>query len=363
MISQTSNRRLTYASAIREATFQAMEKNTRVIVFGEGVPDPKGIFGTTSGLFEKFGASRVFDTPLSENGVTGAAIGLAISGFRPIMVHQRVDFSLLSLDQIINNAAKWRYMFDEKSHAPIIIRMIVGRGWGQGPQHAQSLQALYGMFHGLVVLMPSTPKDAKGMLLAALEQNDPVIFIEHRWLHNIEGPVPEDYYTEQLTGQHILKEGSDLTLVAVSHMVPESLEAAQALQKILGIKVEVVDLRVIRPLDLTMIKTSLKKTRKLVVADTANETATIAHEIITKIVIQCPNILETPPSVISSPAQPVPTSHFMADGYYPDSLTIAEVILSNLNVKITKHQRVTLDNALTRTTPHDKPFGGYNGPF
>lgn len=363
MSKEILNRRLTYASAIREATEQAMERNANVIIFGEGVPDPKGIFGTTSGLLEKFGKSRVFDTPLSENGITGAAIGLAISGFRPIMVHQRVDFSLLSLDQIINNAAKWRYMFDEKSHAPIIIRMIVGRGWGQGPQHAQSLQALYAMFHGLVVVMPSTPRDAKGMLLAALEQYDPVIFIEHRWLHNIEGPVPKAYYTEELTGQCILKEGVDLTLVAASHMVPESLEAAKALKDILGIGVEVIDLRVIRPLDLTVIRNSLTKTRKIVVADTANETATIAHEIITKIVMQCPNILETPPAIISSPAQPVPTSHFMAEGYYPDSLTISKAVLSNLNMKITKGQQTALQNALTRSTPHDKPFGGYNGPF
>jgi len=279
------------------------------------------------------------------------------------MVHQRVDFSLLSLDQIINNAAKWRYMFDDKSHAPVIIRMIVGRGWGQGPQHAQSLQALYGMFHGLVVVMPSTPKDAKGMLLAALDQYDPVIFIEHRWLHNIEGPVPKTYYTEKLTGQCVLREGSDLTLVAASHMVPESLEAAESLQNILGVKIEVVDLRVIRPLDLTVIRKSLKKTRKIIVADTANETATIAHEIITKVIIQCPNILETPPAIISSPAQPVPTSHFMAEGYYPDSLTIAHVVISNLNIKVTEDQQTALKDALTRLTPHDKPFGGYHGPF
>ncbi len=185
-----------FSEAIREALFVAMEADSGVLCYGLGVTDPKGVFGTTMGLEEKFGSNRVFDMPTSENAMTGIGIGASLNGFRPVLTHQRLDFALLSLDQIINNAAKWRFMFGGARGVPITIRMIIGRGWGQGPTHSQNLQALFGHIPGLKVVMPSTAKDAKGLLLSSIFDPDPVIFLEHRWLHSMVEDVPEgDYRT------------------------------------------------------------------------------------------------------------------------------------------------------------------------
>ena len=187
-------RELKYFQAILEATDQCLAADPRVYVIGLGVTDPKGIFGTTLGLEAKYGPRRVMDMPVSENALTGIALGSAVTGMRPIMTHQRVDFALLALDQLINNAAKWHTMFGGRMRAPMVIRLIIGRGWGQGPQHSQSLQALFAHIPGLKVVMPATPYDAKGLLVAAVEDDNPVIYLEHRWLHGIWGPVPEERY-------------------------------------------------------------------------------------------------------------------------------------------------------------------------
>src|SRR3989344_1474080 len=182
------------AQAIREALDQSLAKDPRVFVVGEGVPDPKGVFGTSIGLREKYGKNRVWDMPVAENGMTGACIGAAISGMRPVLVHQRLDFALLSLDQIIKNAAKWFYMFGGQQSVPLVIRMVIGHGWGQGAQHSQNLQALFAHIPGLKVVMPATAHDAKGLLVASVRDNNPVIFLEHRWVHGVRGPVPEELY-------------------------------------------------------------------------------------------------------------------------------------------------------------------------
>ena len=192
---EDSNREIKYFGAIREALDQSMQEDANIFIIGEGVPDPKGIFGTTSGLREKYGEKRVLDMPVSENALTGVCIGAALTGLRPVLMHQRVDFSLLSMDQIINNAAKWHYMFGGQLKVPLVIRMIIGRGWGQGAQHSQNLQALFSHIPGLKVVMPSTAYDAKGLLISSIKDNNPVIFLEHRWLHNISGFVPEESYT------------------------------------------------------------------------------------------------------------------------------------------------------------------------
>ena len=186
---------ITFAEAVREATVQAMEKDDSVLALGLGVTDPKGVFGTTLGLKEQFGRERVYDIPVSENAVTGICVGLAISGFRPILSHQRADFMLMSMDQIINNSAKWSYMFGGQSSVPLVIRTIVGRGWGQGPQHSQNFQAMFAQIPGLKVVSPTTPYQAKGLMVAAIEDPDPVMFIEHRWLHGQIGQVPKSYFS------------------------------------------------------------------------------------------------------------------------------------------------------------------------
>lgn len=263
----TSQRELTYSQALLEGLRQSMEQDSSVIVIGEGVPDPKSIFGTTAGLQEQFGTKRVFDMPLAENGMTGVCIGAALDGLRPVMVHQRIDFSLLALDQIINNAAKWYYMFDGAASVPLVIRVLIGRGWGQGPQHSQSLQALFAHIPGLKVVMPTTARDAKGLLIAAIQDNNPVIFIEHRWLHHIRDQVPVDFYTTPLDQARVVRQGKDVTVVATSYMLIEVLRAAQLLAAH-GIEVEVIDLRSVKPIDIKTIINSVQQTKHLVVADT-----------------------------------------------------------------------------------------------
>lgn len=184
-------RELKFTQAINEATALSMEADPRVQIMGLGVPDPTGIFGTTTGLQARFGSERVTDLPTSENAMTGVAIGCALAGMRPILTHQRVDFAVLTMEQIVNQAAKWHYMFGGRMRVPLVIRMIIGRGWGQGPQHSQSLQAWFAHVPGLKVVMPTSPHDVKGLLISAIEDDSPVVILEHRWLYNFSGPVPE----------------------------------------------------------------------------------------------------------------------------------------------------------------------------
>ena len=241
------HRQLKFSEAILEATDQKMAQDSNVYIMGLGVPDPKGIFGTTSGLSAKYGSDRVMDMPTSENAMTGIAIGTAILGMRPIMTHQRVDFFLLALDQLINNAAKWHYMFGNQMKVPLVIRLIIGRGWGQGPQHSQSLHSFFAHIPRLKVVMPATPYDAKGLHISAIEDDNPVIYLEHRWLHGIFGEVPLEPYTVPIGEAKIVQGGKDITIVAASHMVLEAYRAAKWLQED-GINVEIIDLRSIQPL-------------------------------------------------------------------------------------------------------------------
>lgn len=355
-------REISYAEAIREGLDQAMARDPRVIVIGEGVPDPKAIFNTTAGLSEKYGGRRVYDMPLAENGMTGVCIGAALSGMRPVMVHQRVDFALLAMDQLVNNAAKWHYMFDGKASVPLVVRMIVGRGWGQGPQHSQSLQAMFAQVPGLKVVMPATAYDAKGMLLAAIEDNNPVIFIEHRWVHHVADAVPEDYYRVPLGQARVLKEGADVTIAAFSYMVLESLIAAKALAS-QGIHAEVLDMRSIRPLDVDSVLKSVEKTGRLLVADTAFRTGSIAAELISQVVERGFGLLKAAPVRVASPDHPVPTSHFMSDGYYPGPQAIADAVLALVGADRNSLDYQEMCSMLQRKGPHDVPNREFKGPF
>jgi pyruvate/2-oxoglutarate/acetoin dehydrogenase E1 component len=352
-------RQLTQAQAIREAQIQAMQEDERVILVGEGVPDPKGIFGTTMGLAQQFGPKRVFDSPLSENGMTGICVGAAISGLRPIMVHQRIDFALLAMDQIVNNAAKWRYMFGGQVSVPLVIRVIVGRGWGPGPQHGQSLQALFAHIPGLKVVMPTSGHDAKGMLLAAIRDDNPVLFIEHRWLQGIADHVPESPYVVPLDQAKVCRAGRHVTLVAFSYMVVEALLAAQALADF-GVEVEVIDARSVRPLDMDTITNSVRKTGCLVVADTGWKTGGIAAEVIAGVTESAFDALRHPPLRVALPDLPVPTSHHLTRDYYPDALQLARAIATRLSVQVPE---ATLAARLVRDTPHDVPQREFRGPF
>jgi acetoin:2,6-dichlorophenolindophenol oxidoreductase subunit beta len=354
---------ITYIQAIREALDQSMVQDNQVIVIGEGVPDPKNIFNSTKGLQEKFGNQRVFDMPLSENGMTGVCIGAAIRGFRPILIHQRVDFALLSLDQIINNAAKWHYMFNGKASVPMVIRMIVGRGWGQGPQHSQSYQAMFAQIPGLKVVMPATAYDAKGMLIAAIKDKNPVIFLEHRWVHHIMDDVPEDFYEVELGKARIIKKGSDITIAAFSYMVFEALIAAKALEKFLSISVEIIDMRSARPLDIGTVVSSIKKTKHLIVADTAYAFGSIASELIASVVNECFDSLKKAPLKICSPDFPTPSSPGMTKDYYPSPRTILEAVIKMKDVNIEGSKLETLIASVERKDLHDIPNRDFKGPF
>ena len=283
MPNNSKQRQLTYAAAINEATDQLLKKYREVLVIGLGVPDPKGIFGTTQGLKQKYGSNRVMDMPVSENAMTGVCIGASLRGLRPILTHQRVDFSLLSFDQLVNNAAKWFFMFGGQQPVPLVIRMIVGRGWGQGPQHSQSLQALFAHIPGLIVLMPTTAYDAKGLLVSAVENNNPVVILEHRWLFNLVDEVPKKLYRTPIGKSHILHSGEDVTIVASSYATIESLHVAKVLAHA-KISAEVIDLRTIKPLDMKTIMNSVAKTKRLLVVDTGWTTGGISAEIITEVV-------------------------------------------------------------------------------
>jgi pyruvate dehydrogenase E1 component beta subunit len=353
-------REITYCEAINEALKQVMEKNGCVFIMGEGVDDPKGIFGSTLGLQQKFGKDRVFDMPLSENGMTGVAVGAALVGMRPIMTHQRIDFTLYAMDQIVNHAAKWNYMSGgTPTGVPITIRAVIGRGWGQGVQHSQNLQALFMHIPGLKVVMPTTPHDVKGLLIASIEDNNPVIFIEHRWLYNRVGPVPEEMYTVPIGKGTIAREGKDVTVAATSFMTVEAGLAADTLAKE-GIEAEIVDIRTIKPLDETLIFESVQKTGRLVVADSGWITGGVGAEVVARVADKAfKYLLKAPIKRISLPDVPTPTSCALTEVFYPGPqhivAAVKEVLLDEKTEVREKPHKPQL--------PSDVPDKEFKGPF
>lgn len=351
-------RELKCYDAICEATAICMERDQNVYVLGLGATDPKGIFATTANLEQQFGSKRVFDMPISENGMTGIAIGSAIAGKRPVMTHQRLDFFLLALDQLINNAAKWHFMFDGEMSVPMVIRLIIGRGWGQGPQHSQSLHSLFAHIPGLKVVAPAFAQDAKGMLISAIEDPNPVVFIEHRWLHNHVGDVPEGHYCTPLDKAHIVREGSDITLVASSLMTIDALKAAKTLEED-GIDVEIVDLRSLRPLDDAAILASVRKTGRLIVLDGDWKTMSLASEVIAIATENAFHSLKKPPVRITYPDTYVPTSWKLANAYYPSYIDIIRAAREMMGMK--KSLQDLLDERMKQ--PLDVPDKAFTGPF
>lgn len=351
-------RELNYAQAVLEATDQCMAEDPAVYIMGLGVTDPKGIFGTTLGLKNKHGEKRVLDMPVSENGMTGIAIGSALIGLRPIMTHQRMDFMLLAIDQIINNAAKWHYMFGGKMNVPLVIRLLVGRGWGQGPQHSQSFQAMFAHIPGLKVVMPTTPYDAKGLLISAIRDNNPVIYIEHRWLHGIFGPVPEEPYEVPIGVAKLVRPGNDVTIVSLSYMTLEAMKAAAILEKE-GIHAEIIDLRSLKPLDKDTIFASVKKTGRLIVVDASCKTMGFSSEIITVVAETLFDSLKNAPQRITLPDVPTPTSPALAADYYPRAIHIINAVRNVLGLGETTEETLGIKQDL----PLDVPDQTFKGPF
>lgn len=350
-------RTITYREAISEAFVQAFEQDTSLFMMGCGITDPKGIFGTTIDVAKRFGRTRVFDIPLSENGITGFAIGAAIVGMHPVVVHQRNDFLLLTMDQIVNHAAKWRYMAGGRLSVPILIRSVVGRGWGQAAQHSQNLQAMFAHVPGLKVVLPSDAHDAKGLMLASLAEKSPVIFIEHRWLHEMTGEVPENPYRIPLGQAAIKRIGKDITIVAISHMVPESLKAAATLEKE-GVSAEVCDLRTLSPVDWDTVFASVRKTGRLIVADTGWRSFGASAEITARVYETLGNHLKAPVRRLTLPDGPTPCSAALEKVYYPDVSTLvnaAKELLAN-GAKVKKKSAQGQENSFT-------PRKEFSGPF
>jgi pyruvate dehydrogenase E1 component beta subunit len=320
-VSPVLDRTLKYREALDEALVQAMEGDEGVCCFGVGVDDPKGIFGTTLSAARKFGPVRVFDTPLAENALTGVAVGAALAGMRPVLVHARADFLLLTMDQIVNHAAKWRYMSGGRLPVPLTIRAIVGRGWGQAAQHSQSLQALLAHVPGLRVAMPATAHDAKGILLAAIAGDTPTVILEHRMLFDDPGPVPAEPYRVEPGIGTIVRTGSDVTIVAVSHMVGEARRAADILAGE-GVSAEIVDPRWLSPLDDRLILTSVARTGRLVVADTGWTSFGASAEIATRVVEGLWGRLRAPVARVALPDLPTPCSPVLEAAYYPGTSEI-----------------------------------------
>ena len=277
---------------------------------------------------------------------------------RPIITHQRMDFALLSLEQIVNQAANWHYMFAGQGSIPLVIRLIVGRGWGQGPQHSQSLQSWFAHIPGLKVVMPTTPYDAKGLLIAAIEDNNPVIFIEHRWLHNIFGEVPEGIYRVPLGKARVVREGSDVTIVAISYMTLEAVRAAEMLSQ-RGVSVEIVDVRSLTPFDEETVFASVRKTGRVIVAEQAYKTAGFSAEITARIAEAAMNDLKCPPRRIVLPDCPAPTTPALTAHYYPRAAHLAAAAQQMLGRGGAPADFSEHDSA----SPLDIPDKHFTGPF
>lgn len=350
-------KKMTFAAAINDAMHIAMAHDKKVLCFGLGVDDPKTIFDTTKGLQEKFGSKRVFDTPTSENAMTGIGVGAAITGYRPVMTHQRLDFFLLAMDQVVNSAAKWHYMFGGQHSVPLVIRLIIGRGWGQGPTHSQSLQAWFAHIPGLKVVMPTTPSDAKGLLLASIFDGNPVIFLEHRWLHNAEEDVLVEDFRIPIGQAKLVREGSDITLVTMSYMTVEAIRAAEYLEK-QGVHCEILDLRTIRPIDWGSVFASVKKTGRLLVLDTGMLTGSVSGEIIARVCTDIFGDLKQAPQRIALPDNPEPTSFGLTKHFYPNAETIIKSVAKMLSIVIDT-QALNAE----QQCPHDVPGDWFKGPF
>jgi pyruvate/2-oxoglutarate/acetoin dehydrogenase E1 component len=334
-----STKQLTYAQAISEALVQSMTKDPNVFIFGLGVDDCKGIFNTTKEAFTTFGPSRVFDTPASENALTGVAIGAALNGKRPVLVHARNDFMFLALDQMLNNAAKWKYTYNGKSSVPFLVRGIIGKGWGQGPTHSQSLQSIFAHFPGIIVAMPSNAADIKGIILESLNVDSPVVILEHRALYDLKADVPEEYYRRPFGKATIARVGSDLTIVATSLMVIEALKAADALAKV-GISVEVIDPVTIQPLDEETIITSVEKTGRLIVADTSWLRCGFSAEVAAVVAEKAFDHLRAPIKRIGWPESPCPVSKVLEEEFYPNH---EEIIAAAYHIMERKEKPLSLE--------------------
>jgi len=327
-------RMLSFKDAINEALDQEMARDESVIVMGEdvvgGTGSPGeddawgGVLGVTKGLYAKYG-ERMMDTPLSESAYVGAAIGAATCGMRPVAELMFVDFFGVCMDQIYNQAAKFRYMFGGKAETPVVIRCMVGAGFRAAAHHSQMLTSVFTHIPGLKVVLPSNAYDAKGLLIQAIRDNDPVIFCEHKMLYGTEADVPEEAYTIPFGEAAIAREGSDVTVVSLGAMVGKSMEAADALAKD-GINCEVIDLRTTSPMDEDTVYESVEKTGRLVVVDESHPRCSIASDVSSLVAQNCFSSLKSKIEMVNAPHVPPPFAANLEDMYIPDARKISEAV-------------------------------------
>lgn len=317
-------RQVTYATAIREAHAQLLKSDPRVFVLGQGLWSPWYAGTTLKDLDKEFGRDRILDSPVSENATTGAAIGAAIAGMRPIVFHPRMDFMLLAVDPIVNQAANWSYLFAGRVNVPVVIRSVVNRGGEQGAQHSQALHAVFAHIPGLKVVMPSTPYDAKGLLIGAVRDGNPVMYIDDRWLYDESGEVPEELYEVPIGKGVVRRNGTDVTIVAISTMVRDAITASKVFEQ-RGVNAEVIDLRTVKPWDRELVFSSIAKTGRLVIADAAWKTGSVAAEIAATVAEGAFQMLKAPIVRVCLPDAPAPTSASLERAYYlgPDDIVSA----------------------------------------
>ncbi len=314
----------TYVNAVNEALALALEHDPRVFVLGQGVDDPSAMFGTTRGLQKQFGRQRVFDTPLSEEGMMGVSTGAAMNGMRPVYMHNRPDFVLLAFNQLVTHAAKYHFMDNGETTVPLVVWAAIGRGWGSGAQHSQAIHGMLLGVPGLKIVMPSTPYDAKGLLLSAIVDNNPVCVFEHRWLMKKEGIVPEGVYRVPIGKGVYRRRGDAVTIVGASHAIELGAQAAHLLAAD-GIDAEVIDLRTVKPLDEAIVLESLQKTGRIVVVDTAWMKGGLCAEIGCLVAEKGFADLKAPVRRVGLPDVPTPAGYTLEQFYYPDTARIAAV--------------------------------------
>lgn len=357
------NRTLSLGAAIREGLLEIAMRDSSVLLMAEGISDPSSVYGTTTDIGKYIDAKRIIEMPVSENGLCGVAVGAALMGKRPVISFHRVEFALLAMEQIINNAAKTHYISNGRHKVPLVIRMIVGRGWGQGPEHSQSMEAVFSHFPGLKVVMPTYPGDGKGMIISAVEDDNPVLMIEHRWCHYAMGHVPEGYYTEPLDGPRAVCHGKDVTIVATSYMTLEAVRAAEALRK-MGHSATVFDLRVLRPLNLHKIFESVQQTGRLLTVDTGFKKFGIGAEVVSEVTTNCFSSLKSAPVRLGLPDHPTPSSRGLIPGYYTDAASILRSVGAMLGMAADKIQNAEAELIAQRKgLSIDVPDPFFKGPF
>jgi|TARA_Y100000310_G_C20654252_1_gene801182 pyruvate dehydrogenase E1 component beta subunit len=324
-------RTLSYRDAINEALVQEMRRDDTVFVYGIDVADHKSIFGTTKGILKEFGSERCFNTPLAEDAMTGVGLGAAINGLRPVHVHMRVDFLMLAMNQLANMVSSYHYGSNGKISVPMVIRAIIGRGWGQAWQHSKSLQSVFAHLPGLIVVMPATPEEAKGMTISAIRNENPVLILEHRWLYDAEGDVPEESYKTSLYDAKILRRGKDITIVATSWMNVEAMYAANILAKH-DISAEVINARNISHSHDALIIDSVNKTRQCVIADNDWLYCGFSAELASFIYHECFGELLSPISRIGFAEVPCPCTRSLENEFYPNAANLVNEITDKLQV-------------------------------